>query len=57
MTERVRFTQGDVTRLLKAAKSAGYDFVKLVVTTEGQLEVYLKNGTEGWPEQIGVELD
>lgn len=56
MTARSRFSQSDVTRLLKAAKASGYACVKLVVTPEGTLEIYLAEGPEPWPE-IGVELE
>lgn len=55
MTARSRFSQADVTRLLKAAKASGYACVKLVVTPDGRLEIYLSEGPEPWPE-LGEEL-
>lgn len=50
MTARKKFSQSDVTRLLKAAKASGYACVKLVVTPEGGLEIYLSGGPEPWPD-------
>ncbi len=55
MTTRSRFSQADVTRLLKAARASGYACVKLVVTPDGRLEIYLSEGPEPWPE-MGEEL-
>lgn len=57
MTARTRFSQGDVTRILKAARSASYGMVKLVVTPTGALEIYLSTNGEIWHDQMGQELE
>ena len=39
MSQRARFQQADVTRLLKAAKSAGYENARVIVRTNGEIEL------------------
>lgn len=56
MTARAHFSQADVTRILKAARAAGYGMVKLVVTPTGALEVFLSINGEIWDDDMGVEL-
>lgn len=47
MTRRVRFQQSDVTRMLKAAKAAGYEKVHVILRPTGDLEMFL--GSD-WPK-------
>jgi len=39
MTARARFTQADLTRVMKAAKSAGYERFSVTIDTDGTIEL------------------
>ena len=39
MTARARFTQADVTRVIKAAKSAGFESFSVVIERDGTIEL------------------
>lgn len=55
MTAPARFKQSDVSRALKAAKSCGYQEVKVRISADGQIEVIV--GKAANDELPPVELD
>jgi hypothetical protein len=40
MTQSARFKQQDVTRLLRAARAAGFETAKIVIEPDGTLNLY-----------------
>ena len=54
MTAPARFRQSDITRALNAAKKSGYKQVRVVIGTDGGLEVIVGNAAN---DPVQVELE
>jgi len=55
MTAFARFKQADVTRAMKAAKSAGFDNVRVTIGVDGTIDVIV--GKAANDQKPPVELD
>lgn len=55
MTAQARFKQSDIARALKAAKSCGYQEVKVRLAPDGQIEIIV--GKAANDELPPLELD
>lgn len=55
VTAFARFRQADVTRAMKAAKSAGYENVRVIIAVDGTMDIIV--GKAANDQKPPVELD
>lgn len=55
MTAPARFRQADIARALKAAKSCGYDDVRVRIGAEGEIEVIVGKAANDQREPEDLE--
>ena len=55
MTAPARFTQADLARAMKAAKSAGFEEIRVKVDLGGQIEVIVGKAANGDPAPLELE--
>lgn len=57
MTAKGKFTQAEVTRLIKGATAAGLEVEKLVIEPDGTLKVIIRQDGQPKDWEMGQELD